>query len=317
MESKRMDKWRLTAAALVPPIFGAGIVYLAAVSFQEYGWTLFVVAPVIMGFVSAMIYAPNSSRAFWKCYAVSLFYIGLISAIVMAVAIEGFICVIMSLPIVLPMTLLGASIGYVVRNHLFRPRIGILSSIFLALSLPFMLAFEAFDKSEPTLHKVISTVEIDAPIDIVWKNIIEFPQIESQPDGVLRLGFAYPINARIDGTGIGAIRYCNFNTGPFVEPITAWDAPNRLAFDVTEQPSPMTELSPYDHLQAAHLDYIRSQKGEFRLYEKDGKTIVEGTTYYFHDIAPDIYWNIFSDEIIHQIHLRVLNHIKRVSEDGL
>lgn len=164
------------------------------------------------------------------------------------------------------------------------------------------------------MHHVVSAVEINAPIEAVWKNVIEFPRIDKRPDGVLTLGFAYPVNARIEGTGVGAMRYCNFNTGSFVEPITVWDAPHMLAFDVREQPAPMTELTPYKHLHAAHLEYIRSQKGQFRLFERDGKTIVEGTTFYTHDIAPDFYWNIFSDEIIHQIHLRVLNHIKEVSE---
>ena len=31
-------------------------------------------------------------------------------------------------------------------------------------------------------------------------------------------------------------------------------------------------------------------------------------------IGPDAYWRLYSDEIIRQIHLRVLNHIKEVSE---
>ena len=152
------------------------------------------------------------------------------------------------------------------------------------------------------------------PIEKVWANVVEFPQIDKTPDGILKLGFAYPINAKIDGTGVGAIRRCNFNTGSFVEPITVWDEPHLLAFDVKEQPAPMTELSPYENLHTAHLEYLRSQKGQFRLFEKDGKTILEGTTFYTHDIAPDLYWKLFSDEIIHQIHLRVLNHIKEVSE---
>jgi hypothetical protein len=60
--------------------------------------------------------------------------------------------------------------------------------------------------------------------------------------------------------------------------------------------------------------FLKSERGQFRLYEKDGATVVEGTTFYTHAIAPDFYWNLFSEEIIHQIHLRVLNHIKKVSE---
>ena len=57
---------------------------------------------------------------------------------------------------------------------------------------------------------------------------------------------ACPISAEIEGKGVGAVRHCIFTTGAFVEPITVWDEPNTLAFDVTEQPPPMKELSPYD-----------------------------------------------------------------------
>jgi hypothetical protein len=187
--------------------------------------------------------------------------------------------------------------------------------LILLIFTPFLLSFEASNKSAPTVHKVVSSVEINAPIETVWQNVVAFPQIETAPEGILKLGFAYPINAKIEGQGVGAIRYCNFNTGAFVEPVTAWQEPNLLAFDVSAQPAPMIETSFYQELHAPHLDYIKSQRGQFRLYERDGVTVVEGTTFYTHDIAPDFYWNLFSEEIIHRIHLRVLNHIKKVSEN--
>ena len=307
---------RIGMAAVIPPMVGVTFIYLTAVSMREYGWTLFLIAPVIMGFISTVIYAPHGGKPFWKHILVSQYYVLIIFLLVMAMAIEGLICVAMSLPLAIPLNIIGAGIGYAIVNS-GKPKAGFASSVVLVVALPFILGFEISNKSEPTLHRVVSTVEINAPIETVWKNVVEFPQIDKQPEGILRLGFAYPINAKIEGIGVGAIRRCNFNTGAFVEPITVWDAPHILAFDVAEQPAPMTEVSPYNHLQAAHLEYIRSQKGQFRLYEKDGKTIVEGTTYYTHDIAPDLYWSLFSDEIIHKIHLRVLDHIKEVSEQPL
>jgi|CXWL01.1.fsa_nt_gi hypothetical protein len=314
MSDDTSDLIRVAAAAIIPPFVGAGFVYLVAAVVQDYGWTLFVAAPVIIGLVSTVIYAPRGGKPFWKCFLVSLYYILFISLLVLVLAIEGFVCVAMSLPLAIPLMLVGVMIAYLITNHFGKPNVGCASSLLMILTIPFILGFETSSNSEPTMHQVVSTVEINAPIEKVWKNVIEFPQIDKEPAGILTLGFAFPIDARIEGTGVGAMRYCNFNTGPFVEPITVWDAPHMLAFDVKEQPAPMTELTPYKHLQAAHLEYIRSQKGQFRLYEKDGKTIVEGTTFYTHDIAPDFYWNLFSDEIIHQIHLRVLNHIKEVSE---
>ena len=46
-----------------------------------------------------------------------------------------------------------------------------------------------------------------------------------------------------------------------------------------------------------------------------GRTRLEGTTWYRHRLRPAAYWKVWSDEIIHQIHLRVLRHIK-ISAEG-
>jgi hypothetical protein len=304
-----------TAAAIIAsPLAGLLFVYVSAVLLGEYGWTLFLATPVVMGFASTVIYAPTGGEGFGKCLLVSFSSILAIGVLMIVIAIEGLICLGMALPLALPLNIVGVLIAYLITNRSKSPVTGLATIVVMVLSLPLLLGFEISHKSKPTMHKVITTVEIDAPIERVWSNVIAFPQINSEPTGVLSLGFAYPINAEISGTGVGAIRRCNFNTGPFVEPITDWQEPNLLAFDVKEQPAPMIEMSPYDHLQAAHLDYIRSQKGQFRLYRNGNKTVLEGTTFYTHDIAPDIYWNLFSDEIIHQIHLRVLDHIKAESE---
>jgi hypothetical protein len=114
---------------------------------------------------------------------------------------------------------------------------------------------------------------------------------------------------------VGAVRYCEFTTGPFVEPITVWDPPNRLAFNVIEQPEPMHEWSPYEEVYAPHLhDTMLSQRGQFELIEKDGQTLLRGTTWYTLDLAPGSYWRLWSDFVVHRIHMRVLQHVKDLSE---
>ena len=53
-----------------------------------------------------------------------------------------------------------------------------------------------------------------------------------------------------------------------------------------------------------------SECGQFRLEERDGKVLLEGTTWYRHNMAPESYWGAISDAIIHRIHRRVLEHIR-------
>ncbi len=132
---------------------------------------------------------------------------------------------------------------------------------------------------------------------------------------IFRYGISYPIDSEVKGVGVGAIRYCNFSTGSFVEPIDVWDEPNHLHFYVEEQPIPMKELSPYD-INPKHLHgYFVSTKGEFKLTDLgNGKTKLEGTTWYYNKIKPELYWSFWTDFIIHSVHSRVLNHIKKEAE---
>jgi hypothetical protein len=75
-------------------------------------------------------------------------------------------------------------------------------------------------------------VEIDAAPEIVWRSVIAFPEIDYPRAWWFQAGIAAPVGARIEGTGVGAVRYCDFTTGSFVEPVTAWEEGRLLAFDI-------------------------------------------------------------------------------------
>jgi hypothetical protein len=64
-----------------------------------------------------------------------------------------------------------------------------------------------------------TAITINAPPEQVWKHVLSFSDLPEPTEWYFRTGLAYPIRARIEGTGPGAIRYCEFSTGPFVEPI--------------------------------------------------------------------------------------------------
>jgi hypothetical protein len=102
----------------------------------------------------------------------------------------------------------------------------------------------------------------------------------------------------------------------FVEPIEVWDEPRLLKFSVTANPAPMQEWTPYREIHPPHLTgFLVSKQGQFRLTPlAGGRTKLEGTTWYQHGLWPANYWQLWSDHIIHTIHLRVLRHVKQLSE---
>ena len=80
----------------------------------------------------------------------------------------------------------------------------------------------------------------------------------------------------------------------------------------------MQEWTPYRAINPPHLHgFLVSEGGQFLLKPlPNGKTQLEGTTWYRHHMWPAGYWQIWSDQIIHQIHLRVLKHIQYLAENG-
>jgi hypothetical protein len=221
----------------------------------------------------------------------------------------------MSLPISIPMSLIGGAVGY----HLQQGPLQFGGTdkivIILLLFVPFFLGAECIAHGPAPIFKAVTAVDIDAPPDRVWKNVVAFSRIPPPEDLIFRAGVAYPLEARIDGQGVGAIRHCIFSTGEFTEPIVAWDAPRLLKFDVTSNPPAMDEWSPYN-IHPPHVrDFLVSHGGQFCLIPlPDGRTRLEATTWYEHNMWPAGYWRFWSDYLIHRIHRRVLEHVKEVTE---
>ncbi|WP_018343924.1 SRPBCC family protein [Cytophaga aurantiaca] len=308
--SSEKRKW----ISIVITVLIAGILTaLGIYGIGQYGLALFILTPVFIGAGSTILYGYKTSFVKNKRIAAKVGFtaLGIFTAVLVVCAIEGIICIAMAAPFGLLFTWIGTLIGYYVINQNNVNSF----SVFLLLLICIPLVSFAEKDISPAYHTVTTSVEINAPIEKVWTNVVEFPQLKEPAEFLFKVGIAYPINARIEGEGVGAIRHCTFNTGSFVEPITKWNAPNLLQFDVVEQPVPMKELSFWD-VDAPHLhDYFVSKRGQFKLISvSKNKTLLEGTTVYYHNIRPVFYWQLWSNTIVHKIHERVLNHIKSNSE---
>lgn len=282
---------------------------------EGLGAILFVGSPLAMGVVAGYTYNKNSERGKTSTMLMALSTLAAAGGVLILFAFEGVVCLLMALPLAAPFVIFGALIGRSVADG---PITETSPLLFILLVLPLAAWAEPALRNE-RLYSVTSQVHIAATPAEVWPHVVSFPPLPPPRELWFRLGIAYPIRARIEGQGIGAVRYCEFSTGAFVEPITTWDEPNTLAFDVSEQPDPLRELSPYPWVYADHReDTISSQRGEFRLRPApDGGTILEGTTWYDLSLYPASYWVLWSDGLIRSIHLRVLRHIKAETEAGL
>jgi hypothetical protein len=297
---------------------GLGLAVLGSQLLGNYGWGLFVALPFAMGFAAAMIYGIRQPRSRRSCIGVACLSTGLLAAALLALAFEGVICIIMAAPIAVPLAAFGGACAYRARRV---PRFHRDAPVYLSALLILVPGVELTEHIVATpspTFVVRSSIIVHAPPEKVWKQVVAFSEIPPPTEWMFRAGIAYPIRAEIVGSGPGAERHCVFSTGAFVEPIEVWDEPRKLKFSVTANPPPMEEWTPYSHIDPPHLHgFLVSNGGQFLLTPlPDGGTRLEGTTWYRHGLWPSEYWRLWSDAIIHRIHMRVMRHIRDEAERG-
>ncbi len=236
------------------------------------------------------------------------------SLTLVAVAIEGLICIIMAAPLGLVMALIGGVLGRSMALQRRRPAAQTLPCLAL---LPLMFAVE--NVLPPVAHlDTDQTITVAASPEVVWKSILSTDPIEGPLALPFRLGVAYPLRGEVRGEGVGAERLGEFSTGTAIERVTEWVPNRKLAFVVVRDIPGMRELSPYEHVHAPHvIGYFRTTNTSFELLPRaDGGTdIVERTSHELR-LDPVPYWLPMARWIVRQNNARVLEHIRAHAERG-
>jgi len=281
-----------------------------------YGVGPFVGLPFCLGIIGAVLHGNRSPRPMRGCVAVAVATVATCAAMLLVTAFEGIICILMAAPIWLVCAILGGVVGHYSQRYARDESDIAVVVIGLTLAVPALMGAEASVSSPPSRFRVVSSVQVNASPQTVWRHVVSFPRLREPDEWIFRAGVAYPIGATIVGTGVGAERRCHFSTGTFVEPLLIWEEPKHLQFSVAESPPPMRELSIYADIHPPHLSgLLNSRAGEFRLTPlPDGGTRLDGTTWYEHGMGPEPYWRFWSNWNIHRIHLRVLEHVRTLAE---
>jgi len=304
-------------AGLLGSVIGLGAVGISVWLMRSYGAALMLGAPVISGFATSTFYVRfQPEKGFWAGAArATLVSFAISFTVIIGFALEGLGCLVMALPLIVPVVLLGSFIGYALAKE--GAGRGMAPACAPFVLLPLLLGAE---RGQPQtalrVDAVESAVVVDAPPDAVWKRVVAFPPLPPPDEPIFEAGIAAPLRATIDGEGPGAIRRCVFTTGTFVEPIEVWSPGRELSFSVTDQPDPMREMTLWNSVRPPHLSgYLETTRGQFLLEPlPGGKTRLVGRTWYRTRLEPQGYFRLWGDAIIHQIHLRVLRHVAALAE---
>lgn len=293
--------------ALLPAGVLAG---LSIYSFGTYGWVLFLFVPFVLGYIPGFISTYRSNTGFTTALKFGLLTLFITLLLLIVLLLEGLVCISMALPVLVLMNIAGAALGYRLGRS---PNRKITASPMFLLTFALVTGALDMQKNQTEPIDVRTELIVDAPISKVWTHVLEFDTIQEKQSGIFRLGIACPVSAVLRAENGELLRYCNFTTGAFVEPITDFQAPVLLGFDVQSQPDAMSELNPFGEVHPPHLEHtFKSVRGQFQLEAvSDSKTRLIGTTWCSVNMQPAWYWNIWTRFIVQRIHGRVLRHIAR------
>jgi hypothetical protein len=266
---------------------------------QTIGISSLFALPVAMGIVAAYV---------WRSLDLSKLKVVGLSLVTALVGLggayvfwgEGLVCLLIGGPLLFLLVLTGALLG---QGFFYRSpnRLNI-------LVLPLAILAALVDNSV-VAHKdgvVTDQIVIAAPAAEVWKHVVAFPRITSAPDYWLnRVGLPAAAETTCEGEFVGARRECIFSNGlVFTEIVAEVESQRLLTFDVVEQPSD-PEL----------LGHVTLHRGQFELQTNgDGTTTLIGRSWYTLHVRPLWYFDWWTRDITRHVHLRVMNHIKALSE---
>lgn len=221
------DRSFLLGFALTFIFLGTGIVFLYA-GLADYSWVFFLLLPVTLGMSIRGL--PNRKWAYTGlivCFALFLIFL-------IAGALEGFICVLMALPIVIIGLILGNWIGRLLRK--FRDAkppetLPVLLAPLLLFIIGAPVEKMTMDASEST-SEVRSTIVLPYAPDVVYDGIKSMDTLVADKPWLMKLDLPIPYKCVLANEEVGGIRTCYFEGGQIVERITEMERGKMLRMDV-------------------------------------------------------------------------------------
>ena len=262
-------------------------------------WPSLVLVPMAMGIAAAYFWR-SLSFSLWE-YFLWWIVTSLISPFGAYVAFkEGTVCLLIGFPILFVCGFAGVLVG----RLLFKSKTAAMN---LSVIPVLLIATLAEGKMRQDQQGVVEDrLLINAPATEVWNYVVSFPAIEAAPDYWLnKVGLPSPLATTCQGAFVGAARECIFSDGlVFKERVFEITPMRLLTFEIVEQ--------PHDPELLGHLTLHR---GQFQLIDNnDGTTTLIGRSWYSLHMRPLWYFDWWTRDVTSHVHVRVMGHIKALSE---
>lgn len=261
-----------------------------------YGLSFFVFLPFALGYILGKSTIKAISLG---GLVISLFIFCLL---LLAGNLEGMVCVLMAMPLIIVAVAIGALGKYLVsRAHKKNKKENLIKSSVL----PFLL-FIGFGFVENELNKNDQViVEVKSEIILLYSTIQVYETIKSvdtldaEKPFLMKLDLPIPQKCILHEEKIGGLRTCYFEGGEIVERITELEKGKVLKMDVIDY-----QLTGRKWLGFKEAIYLFDEL-------EDGTTKMTRITTYTSELYPRFYWQPFETLGIEQEHEYVFNNLTK------
>lgn len=290
-----------------------GVPSLAAIMTSAF----LMLGPFVMGVLTVTRADPRTPIPVWKWVFYPWIAVILMMLAVAAAGFEGWICIIMALPIALVFSSIGG-IAAAIFQRIRRRRLPTTAVSCIAL-LPFVIApVQARLNTVNQTRTISSEILIHASPDTIWRNIERVPAIaptELQSTWTHRIGFPRPIEATLSFEGVGGVRHATFEHGLlFIETITDWEPNHRLAFRIRADTAhiPPTTLDEHVTIGGRYFDVL---DGEYSLEPlANGDTILHLVSHERLSTDFNGYAGLWTDAVMQNLQSSILKVIQHRCE---
>ncbi|MFD1199686.1 SRPBCC family protein [Brucella gallinifaecis] len=270
--------------------------------------------PMGIASLASSLSDPRAQKGLWRHVKMSWMIISGLIVISVVLFEEGGICVIMAAPFFAIFSALGSWITLSLIRRFRTPR-----STMLVVALPLMFyPLEPLLSYEPHEGMVTTIIDIAASPEIVWQQTAEIRNVRADElswtfsHGIV--GVPQPVDARLEGAGVGALRQLEWTRGvKFQEIITQWEENRLLAWDFNFGPESIPAAVE------AHINvdssYLKLTNGDYQLETlPNGHTRLTLTTRYRIATPINFYCDFWGKVFLNDFHGVVLKVIRERSE---
>tara|TARA_R110000737_G_scaffold351839_2_gene395339 strand:- start:826 stop:1782 length:957 start_codon:yes stop_codon:yes gene_type:complete len=244
--------------------------------FSVMSVTFLFLLPTIVGALTVYLSDKNKVQKLWYRIFTPWIPIILFLIITLALAIEGWACWLM----ILPIFLIAASIGGLIGGYLKLKRRNDRLNISLLILIPFLISpVEQLIEKIPGTYKAYTYIDINSSAEKIWENVTRVKTIEKEEDtGYLTefLGFPRPLKAELNYNGVGAYREAIFTNGLiFRETVTEYEENKKMVFSIKANTYeiPSTTLDEHILIGGKYFDVLNGtyeleklNEGKYRLH---------------------------------------------------